>query len=79
MLALVLAIASWVACGCVTSLPAVFIARSELDAIDRGASPPGGKSMAQAAFWISVINLVLYVGIGLIYGVIFLTAIASQP
>lgn len=79
VIALVLAIASWVACGCLTSIPAIFVARAELDAIARGTSPPGGKSLAQAAFWISVVNAVLYVGIVLLYVVMGVAAAASHP
>lgn len=52
-----LAIASWVLCGLLTSVPAVFMARSELSAIERGESSPGSKGLAQAAFWIAAANI----------------------
>jgi hypothetical protein len=79
VIALVLAIAGWVLCGCFTSIPAIFVARSELDAIERGASPPGGKGLAQAAFWIAVINAAVYVVIILLYVVIGVIAATSRP
>jgi hypothetical protein len=60
VISLVLAILSWVACGCFTSLVAVFLARAEVNAIDRGQSPVAGRSMAQAAFWVALINVILY-------------------
>lgn len=70
-LALILAIASWVLCGCVMSIPAIFIAKAELSAIERGEAPIAGKGMAQAAFWVALVNAVLTVLIGLLYVVIF--------
>jgi len=54
-----LAIASYVACSCFTSLPALFMARSELAAIERGEAPVAGKGIAQAAFWIALSNIAL--------------------
>lgn len=52
-----LAIASWGVCGVFASLPALFMARSELSAIERGESSPGSKGLAQAAFWIAAANV----------------------
>ena len=54
-----LAIASYVACSCFTAVPAIFMARSELGAIERGESPAAGKGLAQAAFWIALSNIVI--------------------
>lgn len=62
-----LAIASWFACGCLASGPAIFLARAELDAIDRGVSSPAGKGMVQAGFWIAAINLGLYALVILVF------------
>lgn len=59
--ALGLGIASWLMCGILTSLPALFMARSELAAINRGESPEAGRSYAQAAFWLSAANVGLTV------------------
>ena len=58
---MVLAVAGWMLCGCLTSLPAVILAKSELSAIERGESSGSGKSLATGAFWIGLINLALYV------------------
>lgn len=57
--ALGLAIASWVACGIFTALPAFFMARAELKAIERGEAPAAGKGMAQGAFWVALVNVAL--------------------
>ncbi len=73
--AIVLAVLSWMACGCFTGLPAFFLARSELGSIERGESSPAGKSMAQAAYWISLINMILMGIILLVYAIAFLAFI----
>lgn len=64
VLALVLAILGLFACGCVTSIPAIFIARAELKAIDAGQSSPAGRSFAQIAFWIAVVDTALVLLLG---------------
>ncbi len=69
---LVLAIASWVACGVLTGVPAFFLARAELSSIDRGESSPAGKSLAQAAYWIGLVNLVI-VAVVMVIGMMLFT------
>lgn len=54
-----LAIASFIACGCVTAIPAFIMARAELEAIKRGESAPSGKSLAQIAYFIGLFNIVV--------------------
>lgn len=77
---IVLACGAWVLCGCIMSLPAAIIARVELDAIARGDSPEAGRSLAQAAWWISIANLALYVLGGVVYAaIIAITVVMSKP
>lgn len=59
ILALVLALLGFFMCGCVTSVPAIFVARAELKAIDAGQSPAAGRSIAQIAFWIGLVHSIL--------------------
>jgi hypothetical protein len=59
--ALILAVVGWAACGCFTSIPGWWMARAELQRIDRGESSPAGRGMAQAAYWIALVNMILYV------------------
>lgn len=66
-IALVLAIGSWVFCPCLMSIPAIFMAKSEMTAIDRGEAPIAGRGLAQAAFWVALVNAILYVVGGLFY------------
>jgi hypothetical protein len=77
IVALVLAIAGLFFCGCVTSIPAIFLARAELRAIDAGQSPVAGKSLAQIAFWIAVVDTVLVTLIGLVYAVVVVFGLAG--
>ena len=55
--ALVLAILSWFTCYAVMSVPAFFMARSELQSIDRGEIGVNNRGNAQAAYWIAAINM----------------------
>ena len=54
--ALVMAILSWFSCGCLLSIPAFFMARSELSAIERGEIGVNNRGNAQAAYWLAAIN-----------------------
>lgn len=74
-----LAIASWLFCGLFTSVPAFFMARSEMQAIDQGTSPPAGRGLAQAAFWIAVANMALTALVIVGYIVFFAAFAASLP
>ena len=76
VLALVLGIIGWVGCGICTSLPAFFIAQS---AIRTASAYPGhpDQSMANAAKWVALINVILSVLVILFYVVIFAGLAAS--
>jgi hypothetical protein len=74
--ALIMAIASWVMCGCFTSLPALFMARGELNLHAQGAANESTRGLAQAAFWISAINLGLSVFVILIYVVMIVVGVS---
>jgi hypothetical protein len=76
IIALVLAIAGWLACGCLTSIPAIFVARAELKAIDAGLSPAAGRSLAQVAFWLGLVNMILYGLVVVLYAVFALLGVA---
>lgn len=51
-----MAILSWFTCGCLLSIPAFFMARAELAAIDRGEIGANNRGNAQAAYWLAAIN-----------------------
>ncbi len=76
--ALIMAIVSWFTCGCLLSIPAIFMARSELDAIKRGEVSQSNEGLATAAFWIAVINAVVtLLGVGF-YVLVIAGAIATN-
>ena len=58
-LAIILAAAAWVIGGPLLSLPAVFIARSDIRGCREGRYNPNGLSQSQLAFWIAAINVVI--------------------
>jgi hypothetical protein len=77
IVALVLAIAGLFFCGCFTSIPAIFVARAELKAIEAGQAPVAGKSLAQVAFWIGVVDTVLVTLIGVVYVLLMVFGLAA--
>ncbi|MBI2922096.1 MAG: zinc ribbon domain-containing protein [Planctomycetes bacterium] len=58
-LAIILAAAAWVLGGPLLSLPAMFIARSDIRGCREGRYNPNGLSQSQLAFWIAAINVLL--------------------
>lgn len=76
-LSLVLAIGSWVICPCLMAIPAVFMAKAEMTAIDRGEAPIAGRGLAQAAYWVALINTILYVVGGLLYFIFVIVLVGA--
>lgn len=74
-----MSILSWFTCGCLLSIPAFFMARSELAAIDRGEVGANNRGNAQAAYWLAAINAglcLLFLGM---YLLAILFAIGVSP
>ncbi|MEJ7833921.1 MAG: DUF4190 domain-containing protein [Nocardioides sp.] len=59
VVALVLGILSFVACGPFTGIPAIFVGRSAIRQIDQSGGREGGRGLAQAGLWLGVANTVL--------------------
>ena len=70
VLALVLGILGWVGCGICTSLPAFFVAQSAIKTTSAYPNHPDA-GMANAAKWVSLINVILSVLVILFYVVLF--------
>lgn len=70
-MAIILAAGSWVLCGPLLSVPAVFKARSDMAGIREGRYNPNSMGMCQIAFWIGAINAGLYLLAFLFIGVLF--------
>ena len=77
VMALVLGILGWVGCGICTSLPGFFIAQSALTTARAYPGHPD-TGMAQAAKWISLINLIIFVIVIIGYILIFVLAIGAS-
>lgn len=78
MLALVLALLGFFVCGCVTGIPAIFVARSELKAIDAGQSSPAGRGIAQVAFWVALVHSIMLTLFLVVYFALALLGVVSM-
>lgn len=58
LVALGLAMVSWVFGWLFLSIPAVIIAKMELGKIERGELDPQHRTLCQIAFWMGVVNIV---------------------
>ena len=76
VLALVLGILGWVGCGICTSLPAFFVAQSAIKTASTYPNHPE-LSMANAAKWVSLINVILSVIVILFYVLLIVGAVAA--
>ena len=76
VVALVLAILGWVGCGICTSLPAFFVAQSAIKTASAYPNHPD-SGIANAAKWVSLINVILSVLVILFYVVLFAGLAAS--
>ncbi len=76
VLALVLAILGWVGCGICTSLPAFFVAQSAIKTASAYPNHPDA-GLANAAKWVSLINVILSVLVILFYVVLIAGLAAS--
>ncbi len=69
---LVFSILSFAFCPIVGALIGFTLSYQELDAIEKGLSSPAGKTVAQAGFYLSIVNLCLY-GIGAFLFLLFVS------
>jgi hypothetical protein len=51
-----------VLCGPFTAIPALFLAKKEMDSIQQGRMSPATLGQAKAAFWVSIVALILTLG-----------------
>jgi len=61
IIALVLGILSWVACGFISAIPAWIMGKSEINKINAGQSPVAGKTMATIGMWLGIVNVILWI------------------
>ncbi|MCB0728899.1 MAG: DUF4190 domain-containing protein [Ignavibacteriae bacterium] len=71
IIALVLGILSYIACGIFASIPAWIVGKKELNEINAGRSPEAGRTLANIGMWLGIINVILFI-LGMIFVVIAL-------
>jgi hypothetical protein len=54
MIAMVCAVLGFVACGPISAIPGIFLAKAEMDAIREGRAPQSGENLAKWAFYLSI-------------------------
>jgi hypothetical protein len=59
MIAMICAVLGFVACGPISSVPGIFLAKAEMDAIRQGRAPQSGENMAKWAFYLSIAATVI--------------------
>ncbi len=76
VIALVLGILSFIACGILAAIPAWIMGRRELNEINAGRSPEAGRTMAKIGMWLGIINIILtvlglfFVALAFIFGLL---------
>jgi small-conductance mechanosensitive channel len=76
---LVLGILSIVCCGFFAGIPAIFLGRSELKAIDEGRSQEQNRNLAKIGFILGIVGTILSILATLAYiGIIVLAIITGQ-
>jgi hypothetical protein len=58
---MICAVLGFVACGPFASVPGIFLAKAEMDAIRQGRAPQSGENLAKWAFYLSIAATVLSV------------------
>lgn len=80
IIALVLGILSLACCGFFAGIPAIFVGRSELKAIDEGRSPESNRTLAKVGFILGIVGTVLSLLGTLAYvGIIIFAIISGNP
>lgn len=79
IITLVLGILSLICCGFFAGIPAIFVGRSELKAIDEGRSPESNRTLTKVGFILGIVGTILSALATLAYvGIIVFAIIAGQ-
>ena len=78
VIALVLGILSYIACGIFVAIPAWLIGKKELAEIDAGRSPEAGRTMAKIGMWLGIVNVILSVIALIIVAIMFAFGILTS-
>lgn len=61
IIALVLGILSYIACGIFAAIPAWIMGKKEINEINAGRSPEAGRTLAKIGMWLGIVNVILTV------------------
>lgn len=75
--ALILGVLSLICCGFFTGIPAIFVGKSEMNAIKEGRSAAAGESVAKIGYILGIIGTALTCLAGLAYAALFALGIGS--
>lgn len=79
IITLVLGILSLICCGFFAGIPAIFVGRSELKAIDEGRSSENNRNMAKIGFILGIVGTILSILGTLAYiGIIVLAVVTGK-
>jgi len=73
IIALVLGILSFIACGIIAAIPAWIMGKREINEINAGRSSQAGMTFAKIGMWLGIINVIISI-LGIIFIVIALAA-----
>lgn len=72
IIALVLGILSYIACGIFAAVPAWIMGKKELNEINAGRSPEAGRTLANIGMWLGIVNIILSVLAIIIFGILLI-------
>ncbi|MEO8447676.1 MAG: DUF4190 domain-containing protein [bacterium] len=78
IIALVLGILSFIACGILAAIPAWIMGKKELNEINAGRSPEAGRTMAKIGMWLGIINIALSILAIIVLGILFIAGILTS-
>jgi hypothetical protein len=72
IIALVLGILSYIACGIFAAVPAWIMGKKELNEINAGRSPEAGRTLANIGMWLGIVNIILSVLAIIVFGILLI-------
>lgn len=71
IIALVLGILSYIACGLFAAIPAWIIGKKEINEINAGRSPVAGLTLAKIGMWLGIVNVILSILGIIVFAILF--------
>jgi len=78
IIALVLGILSYIACGIFAAIPAWIMGKKEINEINAGRSPESGRALAKIGMWLGIINIILSILAIIIFSILFMFGLLNM-